>query len=61
TDGFVTGMQINRSLSGDYTYKRIKLMDRDTKSDKYLMFPIGQAEVDKMREHTGVDWQNPGW
>lgn len=61
TDGFVTGMQINRSLSGDYTYKRVKLMDRDTKSDKYLMFPIGQSEVDKMREHTGVDWQNPGW
>ncbi|WP_175628642.1 MULTISPECIES: RagB/SusD family nutrient uptake outer membrane protein [Bacteroides] len=61
TDGFVTGMKIDRALDGSYTYNRIKLMRRDTNSDKYLMSPIRQAEVDKMEGYTGTSWQNPGW
>ncbi len=39
TDGFVTGMKIDRALDGSFNYSRIKLMQRDTNSDKYLMFP----------------------
>ncbi len=62
TDAVVTGMQITRNASGNgYTYKRIKMMQRNTNSDKYLMYPIVQSEVDKMEGFTGTDWQNPGW
>ncbi|KAA6348002.1 RagB/SusD family nutrient uptake outer membrane protein [termite gut metagenome] len=60
TDLFVTGMKIVKS--GDtYTYDRIKLKERGTNADKYLMYPIMQGEVAKMEESTGVTWQNPGW
>ncbi len=60
TDGFVTGMYITRT-DNDYTYTRIKLKDRGTNSDKYLLYPINQSEVSKMGSYTGTDWQNPGW
>ncbi len=60
TDGFVTGMKITKDESG-YTYTRIKLKDRGTNSDKYLMYPIDQSEVSKMDGYTGTSWQNPGW
>ena len=61
TDDFVTGMKITSSLSGTLKYERIKLAQRGTNTDKYLMFPINRSEVDKMEEVTGVTWQNPGW
>ena len=61
TDGFVTGMRIERGLSGAFTYERVKLAVRGTDEDKYLMFPINRSEVDKVEELTGADWQNPGW
>lgn len=60
TDKFVTGMRIVKE-GDDYQYNRIKLMDRNTNSDKYLLQPIRQSEVSKMNSYTGVDWQNPGW
>lgn len=61
TDAFVTGMKIERSLSGSISYKRVKLTERGTNEDKYLMFPISRSEVDKVEELTGANWQNPGW
>jgi hypothetical protein len=62
TDGFVTGMRIIKKDDDTYTYNRIKLQDRGTNSDKYLMFPIIQSEVAKMENYTpDVNWQNPGW
>lgn len=61
TDSFVTGMQIDYSFAGNLTYTRIKLMDRKTSSDKYLLFPINQDDVTKMEGYTGSSWQNPGW
>lgn len=60
TDGFVTGMKITKSDNG-YTYTRIKLKDRGTNADKYLIYPIDQSEVSKMDNYTGASWQNPGW
>ena len=61
TDAVVTGMQITRGASDNYVYKRVKMMQRNTSSDKYLMYPIRQSEVDKMEGFTGTNWQNPGW
>ena len=60
TDGFVTGMKINKN-NDVYTYTRIKLKDRGTNSEKYLMYPISQSEVSKMNGYTDANWQNPGW
>lgn len=61
TDGFVTGMRITRNADDSYTYTRVKLQERGTEADKYLMFPIGQDEINKIKSYTGTDWQNPGW
>ena len=60
TDKFVTGMRITKT-DNDYTCTRFKFPDRNTHSDKYLMFPLAQNEAAKMEEKTGVRWQNPGW
>ena len=58
TDKFVTGMKITKN--GSLTYTRIKFT-RNCSSDKYLMYPIEQSEVDKIVGLSGVNWQNPGW
>lgn len=60
TDGFVTGMRIT-ATGNKLTYARIKLIDRGTNTDKYLIFPINDKEVQKMELLTGDKWQNPGW
>ena len=60
TDKFVTGMRITKTGSV-LKYNRFKLTDRNCSSTKYLMYPIDQAEVDKVIGNTGVNWQNPGW
>lgn len=60
TDGFVTGMKITKTDNG-YNYNRIKLKDRGTNADKYLLYPINQLEVSKMENFTDNNWQNPGW
>ena len=60
TDKFVTGMKITKNGSA-LTYDRFKIKDRNCSSDKYLMYPIDQDEVDKIIGISGVNWQNPGW
>lgn len=60
TDKFVTGMRITKSGT-DLTYTRFKFTDRDCSSTKWLMYPIDQAEVDKVIGFSGANWQNPGW
>ncbi len=60
TDGFVSGMKITNNGSVQ-SYQRIKLADRGTNADKYLIFPINTDEVQKMETYTGGTWQNPGW
>lgn len=57
---FVTGMRITKSGS-NFVYKRFKFQNRNAYSDKYLMYPIDQSEVDKIIGLSGADWQNPGW
>lgn len=60
TDQFVTGMRITKE--GDiFKYNRFKFPNRDAYSDKFLMYPIDQAEVNKVIGLTGENWQNPGW
>jgi hypothetical protein len=61
TDDFVTGMRITKNTDNSFTYNRIKLANRGTNSDKYLLYPIKQSEVLKMKEFTGISWQNSGW
>ncbi|NIJ51485.1 RagB/SusD family nutrient uptake outer membrane protein [Dyadobacter arcticus] len=60
TDRFVTGMRITKGGT-NLVYKRFKFVNRNAFSDKYLMYPIDQAEVDKVIGLSGADWQNPGW
>ncbi|TLV01564.1 RagB/SusD family nutrient uptake outer membrane protein [Dyadobacter luticola] len=60
TDRFVTGMRIAKSGT-NFVYKRFKFANRNAFSDKYLMYPIDQTEVDKIVGLSGADWQNPGW
>jgi hypothetical protein len=60
TDRFVTGMRITKS-GPNFVYKRFKFQNRNAFSDKYLMYPIDQSEVDKIIGLSGADWQNPGW
>lgn len=60
TDQFVTGMRINKE-GDDLTYNRFKFPERNASSDKYLMYPIDQAEVNKIIGLSGENWQNPGW
>lgn len=61
TDSFVTGMRIIKETDGDLTYQRFKFGNRASASDKYLMYPIAEDEVNKMLEISGINWQNPGW
>ncbi len=60
TDRFVTGMRITKS-GDNLTYTRFRLPNRNTSSEKWLRYPIDQAEVNKIIGLTGENWQNPGW
>lgn len=60
TDKYVTGMRITRQSDESYTYERIGFA-RGCWSDKYKLYALEPEEVHKMVEHTGENWQNPGW
>ncbi len=60
TDQYVSGMQITKNGS-TFSYSRFKFNDRNCISDKWLLYPIDQSEVNKMTGYTGVNWQNSGW
>lgn len=57
TDKLVTGMEITKTGTNSYTYKRILVSQRKSWEDRYLIFPLPNIEV----AIYGVDWQNPGW
>jgi hypothetical protein len=61
TDRGVTGMRITKTDDGTFNYERIKMVNRQTYTDKYLLYPIPQSEVAKILQYTGTNWQNPGW
>lgn len=59
TEHYLTGMSITQNGS-NLTYTRIGF-ERASWPDKYYLYPLPQSEAIKMRTHTGVKWQNPGW
>jgi hypothetical protein len=59
TEHYLTGMSIAPNGAG-FTYTRIGF-ERASWGDKYYLYPLPQNEAIKMRTHTGVNWQNPGW
>jgi hypothetical protein len=59
SERYVTGMRITRTGS-NYSYQRIGF-ERASAIEKYYLYPIDPSEANKMRDYTGVDWQNPGW
>lgn len=59
SEHYVTGMRITEN-GGDYTYERISF-ERESYKEKLYLYPIPQAEINKMQSHTGTSWQNPGW
>ena len=61
TDKFVTGMEITKNDDDTFTYKRFRFDDRLSNTDKFLIYPIPQDEVNKIIAISGQDWQNPGW
>jgi hypothetical protein len=59
TEHYLTGMSITRE--GDsFNYTRIGF-ERGSWINKYYFYPLEQAEVNKMQDYTGVNWQNQGW
>ena len=63
TEEHVTGMQITKDSATDkFIYTRIDFPTRTNKGDsKYLLYPMSEDEVNKMKYLTGDDWQTPGW
>ena len=59
TERYVTGMRITQE-GGNLNYTRIGF-ERGSWLDKYYLYPVPQNEVNKMQDHTGVNWQNNGW
>jgi hypothetical protein len=59
TERYMTGMRITQDGAG-FNYTRIGF-ERGSWGDKYYLYPLDQTEVNKMQDHTGVNWQNPGW
>ncbi|MDP4184479.1 MAG: RagB/SusD family nutrient uptake outer membrane protein [Bacteroidota bacterium] len=60
TDKVITGMRITKE-GNTYKYNRFKFNDRNSYTNKWLLFPLDQSNVNKMLGFTGVNWQNPGW
>jgi hypothetical protein len=59
SERYVTGMRITQN-GDDFNYERIGF-ERASGIEKYYLYPLEMSEVNKMQDHTGVDWQNPGW
>jgi hypothetical protein len=59
SERYVTGMRITQSGNG-FNYQRIGF-ERASGIEKYYFYPLPLAEANKMQDHTGANWQNPGW
>lgn len=57
TDKVVTGMRADKNGN----YERFVVSRRASYTDKFLRFPIPGEEVIRLKTHTGIDFQNPGW
>ena len=61
TDKTVTGMSCTNS-NGKFTYKRYSVdNNRNAWTDKFLIFPIPGDEAIRLKDYTGISFQNPGW
>ncbi|MGN0069791.1 MAG: RagB/SusD family nutrient uptake outer membrane protein [Prevotella sp.] len=56
----VTGMKAVKNGTA-IKYERFVVDARKNTDDKYLLFPLDNAEATKMETITGNNWQNPGW
>jgi len=59
TSRYVSGMRITPDGAG-YKYERFSI-ERASYLDKYYLYPLSITEANKMTDHTGSQWQNPGW
>ncbi|MDD6668611.1 MAG: RagB/SusD family nutrient uptake outer membrane protein [Candidatus Limisoma sp.] len=61
-DKAVTGISVIPGKLGRVTYERVLVSDsRVATTDKYLRLPIPGDEINKLKTHTGTDFQNVGW
>lgn len=61
-DKAVTGISVIPGKLGRVTYERVLVNDsRVATTDKYLRLPIPGDEINKLKTHTGIDFQNVGW
>jgi len=60
TSRYVSGMRITTDGDGAFNYQRFAL-ERFCYSDKFYLYPLNVTEVNKMTDHTNLDWQNEGW
>ncbi|CAL1520181.1 RagB/SusD family nutrient uptake outer membrane protein [Chitinophaga sp. MM2321] len=58
SDKVVSGMRI---AANGASFTRFVFTERNTFEQKYLRLPLDFAEISRVRELTGTDWQNPGW
>lgn len=63
TDKWLTAIKITRNPDGSFTYERdnVRPIPRECYTNKYLKVAIPLAEVNRIKQLTGNDWQNPGW
>lgn len=63
TDKWLTAIKITRNPDGSFTYERdnVRSIPRECYTNKYLKVAIPLAEVNRIKQLTGNDWQNPGW
>ena len=56
----ITAMKITKDGT-NLKYERYAYPEHVCTTDKYLLYPFNESEVQKMQDFTKVDWQNPGW
>ena len=62
TEEHMSGMRITKNPDGTFKYTRFAFPVRTNKAaDKYLLYPMSESEVNKMKYLTGDNWQTPGW
>jgi hypothetical protein len=60
SEGVITGMKIVQTTPATYSYERVVISRRPVTDEKYLLWPIPNAEQLKFAQ-VGVEYQNKGW
>lgn len=61
TDNVVTGIKATKETADNYSYERFVLEQRKCISDKFLLYPIPNDEILRLKRYLGYSIQNPGW